>query len=82
VKLHSDAELAELLGIEVADVRRGCRTKGWPCVRPKNSVWRFTDQQVEQIVAMQSRGAGRPKKKTSAAKDDLKPTKRSAARAT
>ena len=60
MNLTTDAELAEALGITVEDVREGCRTKRWPCVRPKRSVWRFTDAQVEQIIAMQSRGSGRP----------------------
>ena len=80
MKLHSDSDLADLLGIDVADVRRATRTKGWPCVRPKRNVWRFTEQQSEQIVAMQSRGAGKPK--TRAVDESLKPSKRSAARAT
>lgn len=53
-RLTTDAELADVLGITVGDVRHGCLRKGWPCVRPKRSVWRFTDEQVAAIVAMES----------------------------
>lgn len=54
MNLRTDQELADLLGITVANVRDACRTKGWPCVKPKRSVWRFTDEQVAAIVAMQT----------------------------
>lgn len=53
MNLTTDAELAEILGIAVGDVRQNCRTK-WPCVKPKRSVWRFTDEQVAAIVAMET----------------------------
>lgn len=52
--LTTDAELADLLGITVTNVRDACRTKGWPCVKPKRTVWRFTDEQVAAIVSMQT----------------------------
>lgn len=52
--LMSDVELADMLGITVADVRTFCRTKAWPHVKPKRSVWRFTSEQVAAIVAMQT----------------------------
>lgn len=54
MNLRTDQELADLLGITVTNVRDACRTKGWPCVKPKRSVWRFTDEQVAAIVAMQT----------------------------
>lgn len=76
MNLTTDVELAEALGITVEDVREGCRTKRWPCVRPKRSVWRFTDAQIEQIVAMQTRGSG----KQSAPVAGIAQTPRSAAR--
>ena len=79
MKLKTDIYLAELLGIEVEDVRRATRTKGWPCVRPKRTVWRFTEQQVEQIVAMQSRGGSKPAPKKTAHTGQ---SRRSASRAT
>ena len=59
--LTTDAQLAEILGVTAKDVQRGCREKGWPCVKPKRSVWRFTQTHVEQIIAMQTRGAGKKK---------------------
>jgi hypothetical protein len=62
MKLKTDADLADILGVTITDVRRGCMLKGWPCVKPKRSVWRFTDEQVAQIVAMSTAG----KKKTKA----------------
>lgn len=54
MNLSTDQELADMLGITVTDVRNSCRSKGWPCVKPKRSVWRFTDEQVAAIVAMQT----------------------------
>lgn len=55
MNLSTDAELANLLKLTVEEVRRFCRERDWPHVRPKRSVWLFTDDQVEQIVAMQSK---------------------------
>jgi hypothetical protein len=51
IHLITDEELAEILGLSVPEVRRFCREKGWPCVRPKRNIWRFTEAHVEQIVA-------------------------------
>lgn len=45
----SDADLAAHLGITEKDVREGCATKGWPHLRPKRTVWRFTPAQVAEI---------------------------------
>lgn len=77
MKLHTDTEVAEMLGITVADVRVGVRTKGWPCVRPKRSVWRFTEEQVAAIVAMHSVR----RSPVTVAADDMRPTSRSQRRA-
>lgn len=55
MKLTTDVELAEIMGVTVADVHLKCRPGGgWPCVKPKRSVWRFTDAMVEQIIATES----------------------------
>ncbi|QSR25559.1 hypothetical protein CFH99_07975 [Nocardioides aromaticivorans] len=55
MRLTTDVELADLLGITVDDVRMKCRPGGgWPCVKPKRSVWRFTDAMVEEIIAKQT----------------------------
>lgn len=51
--LATDADLAELLGITIEDVRLKCRAT-WPCVKPKRGQWRFTETMVEQIIAMES----------------------------
>ncbi len=54
-RLLTDVELTDLLGITVDDVRMKCRPGGgWPCVKPKRSVWRFTDGMVEEIIAKQA----------------------------
>lgn len=60
MKLLTDVELAALLGITAEDVRRSCREKGWPHLRPKRSVWRFTEEQVAEIVAMTTQRAPAP----------------------
>lgn len=78
MKLHTDTEVAELLGLTVDELRRRCRDRGWPCVRPKRSVWLFTDEQIEQIVVMLST---KPKRATAARTTRLPgQTARSAAR--
>lgn len=60
MKLTTDVELAEILGLaDAAEVHRLCREQNWPCVRPKRSIWRFTDSQVEQIVLMLTKKAKR-----------------------
>lgn len=53
LQLTTDTELAALLGITVENVRARCRN-GWPHVKPKRTVWLFTQEQVEQIVALQT----------------------------
>jgi hypothetical protein len=62
MKLITDTDLADILGIEPIDVRRACMNKGWPHVRPKRSAWRFTQAQVDQIIAMQSNAGKKPAK--------------------
>lgn len=53
--LITDEELAAELGITVEDVRMKCRPGGgWPCVKPKRSVWRFTEAMVEEIIAKET----------------------------
>lgn len=53
--LVTDQELADELGISVEDVRIKCRPGGgWPCVKPKRSVWRFTEAMVEEIIAKET----------------------------
>lgn len=77
MNLSTDADLADLLGLSVPEVRRFCRERGWPCVRPKRTIWRFTDEQIAQIVAMQST---KPKRVTTKAAKLPGQTARSAAR--
>lgn len=55
MKLITDEELAAELGISVENVRMKCRPGGgWPCVKPKRSVWRFTEAMVEEIIAKET----------------------------
>lgn len=54
-RLTTDVELADLLGVDVEYVHLRCRPGGgWPCVKPKRSVWRFTAGMVEEIIAKQT----------------------------
>lgn len=53
-RLTTDVELADMLGLTAPEVRRFCRERGWPCVRPKRTVWRFTDAHIDEIVRMQT----------------------------
>ncbi|MGZ4518926.1 MAG: hypothetical protein ACXVXP_00340 [Mycobacteriaceae bacterium] len=75
MKLTTEADLAAAFGItpeQAADLRR---TKNWPHVRLTRFDVRYTDMQVEQIVASHSVTP----KRTPA--EDAGLTKRSAARA-
>lgn len=77
--LTKAADLAAEWDMSETELKRRVRRYGWPVVKLSRNDWRFTDQQIEQIVAMQSR-AGKP----AAAKDRPAKTgqsKRSASRA-
>lgn len=52
--LTTDAELADQFGITVAKLHDLRKRNGWPCVRLGRFDVRFTEEQVEQIVAMQT----------------------------
>lgn len=80
MKLTKASALAEKWEITEDELKRRARRYGWPCVRLSRTDIRFTEQQIEQIVAMQSRAA-----KTKAPKDKQAGTgqsKRSASRST
>lgn len=51
------ADLAAEWDMTEAELKRRVRRYGWPVVRLTHTDWRFTEQQIEQIVAMQSRAA-------------------------
>lgn len=78
MKLHKAAELAADWDMSEAELLRRRRRYGWPCVRLSRTDIRFTDQQIEQIVAMQSSGAKKPEAKKAAGTGQ---SKRSARRA-
>lgn len=78
-RLITDQALADLLGITVDNVRAKCRPGApgqWPCVKPKRTVWLFTEAMVEDIIA---RETVLPSTKKSPAKSGQ--TQRSRARA-
>lgn len=52
MKLITEDELAADWGMEPAKLRRMRQERGWPCVRLGRFDVRFTEAQVEQIVAM------------------------------
>lgn len=57
MKLTSTATLAAEWDMDEAELKRRVRRYGWPVVKLSRTDWRFTEQQIEQIVAMQSRAA-------------------------
>ena len=61
MKLTSAADLAAEWDMPVDELKRRARRYGWPVVRLSRTDWRFTEQQIEQIVAMQSRAPKPPK---------------------
>jgi len=54
VRLTTAAELAEQFGITVERLHELRRARSWPHVRFSRFDFRFTAEQVEQIIAMQS----------------------------
>ena len=57
MRLTKASALAAQWDMTEAELKRRVRRYGWPVVRLSRFDWRFTDQQIEQIVAMQSRAA-------------------------
>lgn len=78
MKLIKAADLAAEWDMSEPDLLRRRRRYGWPCVQLSRQDVRFTEQQVEQIVAMQSRSGKPTPKKDSKSTGQ---TKRSASRA-
>lgn len=79
MNLLTDAELAERMTLELEKFHQLRKRHGWPCVRLGRFEYRFTEAQVEQIIAMHSEG---PKKKAAPAAGGVVPgqTAKSAAR--
>lgn len=63
MRLTKASDLAATWDMTEDELKRRTRRYGWPCVRLSRTDWRFTDGQIEQIVAMQSR-ATKPAKAT------------------
>lgn len=51
------ADLAAEWDMTEPELKRRVRRYGWPVVRLSHTDWRFTEQQIEQIVAIQSQAA-------------------------
>lgn len=64
-RLTTDAAFAEGLGITLDKLHDLRRKNNWPCVRLGRFDIRFTDAQMEQIIALQTE---QPKKKAAAPK--------------
>ena len=60
MRLLTEEELAQDFGLPVHTIRRYRRSRGWPHVRLNRLEVRFTEQQVEQIVRMQSEAQTKP----------------------
>ncbi|HJR90222.1 MAG TPA: hypothetical protein VJ782_08725 [Aeromicrobium sp.] len=65
MKLTAASTLAAEWDMDEAELKRRVRRYGWPVVKLSRTDWRFTEQQVEQIVAMQS-SAPKPREKSPA----------------
>lgn len=65
MRLIKAAALADEWEMTEAELHRSRRRNGWPCVKLSRTDIRFTEQQVEQIIAMQSRAASPVKAATS-----------------
>lgn len=53
IHVYSPVELAEILGVSEVKVMEWRRTYGWPSIKVGRTV-RFTQEQVEQILASHS----------------------------
>lgn len=60
MNLVSDAELADLFGVDLDRLHELRRRHDWPHVRLGRSEFRFTEAQVEQIVAMHTEMPSKP----------------------
>jgi hypothetical protein len=58
--LVTDAELAERFGITLDRLHELRRRHGWPVVRLGRFGFRFTEEQVAQILAMQTEVTSKP----------------------
>ena len=54
MKLTTDVELAHQLGLSLEQLHRLRRRRSWPCVRLGRFEIRFTDAQIEEILAIHS----------------------------
>ena len=61
-RLHKAADVAAEWDMTEAELKRRARRNGWPVVKLSRTDWRFTDQQLEQIVAMHTTPARTPEK--------------------
>lgn len=82
MRLTKAEALAEQWDMTVEELKRRARRYGWPVVKLSRTDWRFTDHQIEQIVAMQSRASKPADTKKAAGKSGTGQSKRSASRAT
>lgn len=57
-KVYTDAELADLLHIGAEQLHTLRVRQDWPHVRLSRFEFRFTEEQVEQILALRTRGGG------------------------
>lgn len=60
MNLTTDSDLADQFGIPLEKFHVLRKRHGWPCVRLGRFDYRFTDLQIEQIVAAMSTTTPRP----------------------
>lgn len=69
--LKKAADLAAEWDMTEPELKRRVRRYGWPVVRLTHTDWRFTEQQIEQIVAMMTTPARAPGKPSPAGQSKL-----------
>ncbi len=58
--LTTDAELAEQMSLSLERFHQLRKRRRWPCVRFGRFEFRFTDSQIEQIIALHTDSRARP----------------------
>lgn len=66
MKLTSDTDLADILGITVEKLHELRKRHQWPHVRVDRFTFRFTDEQIRDIVASRTVAPGKALKGTAA----------------
>ncbi|UFN46071.1 hypothetical protein [Nocardioides okcheonensis] len=61
-RLTKASDLAAQWDMTESELKRRARRHGWPVVRFSRTDWRFTDQQIKQIVSIMTTQARAPER--------------------